>query len=257
MDQGIVERHHAGEGSSIHPPPAERPDGRPPGTDSARRPKIVLITSPKGGCGKTTLARALLVRAAQTELRAVGLDCDRQRTLAKWFTRRPEQVHTACLRVEEMEFSAWSSRIFDLAREVDAQGRPAAEVVVIDTPPSVEMAMGTIRAMIEAADIVLIPTQPSADDLEAVEPWMRSVKRINPRAAFVLSRANKQAKSTMEATARLLKAGRICPMPITDSEEVKRAHEVGCTVLDFTGGRTDVARRFEAVFDYVAQEVGV
>jgi chromosome partitioning protein len=220
------------------------------------KPKVILICSPKGGSGKSTLARAMLVRAAQTEHRTLGLDFDPQRTLAKWFARRPDAVRTN-IRVEPINFDDWSSWRFALMKEVDPEGRLMAEVVVLDTPPAVEMALGTFKAIVEMADMVLVPTQPSNDDIESTEPWMRAVKQVNPHAAFVLSRINKQAKSTVEAQAKLLKAGRLCPMSIPDSEEVKRAHDLGCTVLDLSGVRTDVPQRFEGVYDFVAQEIGL
>src|SRR3954467_13660420 len=52
------------------------------------RCRILLISSPKGGSGKSVLSRHILVSAAQASIKAIGLDFDRQQTLAKWGTRR-------------------------------------------------------------------------------------------------------------------------------------------------------------------------
>src|SRR3712207_4488057 len=52
------------------------------------RCRVLLISSPKGGSGKSVLSRHLLVSAAQAGVRAIGLDFDRQQTLAKWAARR-------------------------------------------------------------------------------------------------------------------------------------------------------------------------
>src|SRR5919199_1156326 len=52
------------------------------------RCRILLISSPKGGSGKSVLSRHLLVSAAQAGVRVLGLDFDRQQTLAKWAARR-------------------------------------------------------------------------------------------------------------------------------------------------------------------------
>src|SRR3954469_5306892 len=52
------------------------------------RCRILLISSPKGGSGKSILSRHLLVSAAQAGIHVIGLDFDRQQTLAKWAARR-------------------------------------------------------------------------------------------------------------------------------------------------------------------------
>jgi chromosome partitioning protein len=108
--------------------------------------------------------------------------------------------------------------------------------------------------MIERADLVLVPTQPSEDDIESVEPWMEAVRKLNSRAAFVLNRVNRQARSTTDYQNRLLATGRLCPILIPESEEVKKAHTLGCTVLDIIL-RSEVPKRFEGLYGYVAQEI--
>ena len=219
------------------------------------RPKTILITSPKGGSGKSTIARALAVRAAQLGHNVVALDFDAQRTLTKWFSKRPEEGRSN-IRVESTEFDGWSTRVFDLQNELDVAGRLTAEILIIDLPPGVEHAMSTVRGMIERADLVLVPTQPSEDDIESVEPWMESVRRLNDRAAYVLNRENRQARSTTDYQNRLLSTGRLCPILIPESEEVKKAHTHGCTVLDITL-RSEVPKRFEGLYSLVAQEIGI
>src|SRR3954468_23909023 len=53
-------------------------------------PRRLLITSPKGGVGKTGLSSNLSVAAALEGLRVAALDFDRQRSFARWWQRRPE-----------------------------------------------------------------------------------------------------------------------------------------------------------------------
>jgi chromosome partitioning protein len=218
------------------------------------RPKTIVVASPKGGCGKSTVARALAVRAAQLGRNVVAFDFDTQRTLCKWWAKRPDEGR-ANMRVEGLDFDDWSTRFFDLQKEMDSAGRLTAEILIMDLPPSVEYAMGPVRAMIEKADYVLVPTQPSEDDVETVEPWMESVRKLNPRAAFVLNRVNRQARSTSDYQNRLLETGRLCPILILESEEVKKAHTHGCTVLDINL-RSEVPKRFEGLYSFVAQEIG-
>jgi chromosome partitioning protein len=54
--------------------------------------KRLLISSPKGGSGKTNLARNLAVAAAAAGLKVATVDLDRQRTLSKWFGRRSTEL---------------------------------------------------------------------------------------------------------------------------------------------------------------------
>src|SRR5262249_60502679 len=52
------------------------------------RLRVVTLASTKGGVGKTTLASALAVRAAEECRRVALLDLDPQESLASWWTRR-------------------------------------------------------------------------------------------------------------------------------------------------------------------------
>jgi Mrp family chromosome partitioning ATPase len=96
------------------------------------RCRILLISSPKGGSGKSVLSRHLLVIAAQAGIHAIGLDFDRQQTLAKWAARRirtreafPDFVNTI---VEAVPLQDWRGA---LRRTIGYQ------LAIIDTPPSV------------------------------------------------------------------------------------------------------------------------
>src|SRR3712207_9318967 len=73
--------------------------------------RILLISSPKGGSGKSVLSRHLLVSAAQAGVRAIGLDFDRQQTLANWAARRARTRESfpafADIAVELAALQAW------------------------------------------------------------------------------------------------------------------------------------------------------
>src|SRR5688500_16538439 len=61
-------------------------------SDIELRMKRVLLTSPKGGCGKTELTKHLAVAAAISGLNVAVVDFDRQRTLTRWWKRRSESM---------------------------------------------------------------------------------------------------------------------------------------------------------------------
>jgi chromosome partitioning protein len=68
---------------------------------------IVLVSSPKGGVGKSTIVKNMAVCAAQAHLRVLAVDLDPQRTLALWGERRPK---TEVVQVEVLSstYDEWS-----------------------------------------------------------------------------------------------------------------------------------------------------
>src|SRR4051812_13586966 len=57
-----------------------------------RKMRVILVSSPKGGVGKTSISRNLAVAAAMGGLRVATLDFDAQGTLTKWWSKRTENV---------------------------------------------------------------------------------------------------------------------------------------------------------------------
>lgn len=48
------------------------------------RQSIIMLSSPKGGVGKSSLSRNILVLASRAGKNVLGLDMDKQATLATW-----------------------------------------------------------------------------------------------------------------------------------------------------------------------------
>src|SRR3712207_2826514 len=95
--------------------------------------RIVLLISPKGGTGKSSLARHLLVCGALAGLNVFGVDFDRQGTLTKWAQRREKLrqgiPEIPAVTVQEAEMAEWRQA---------AEAAAAYDLTVIDTPPSIE-----------------------------------------------------------------------------------------------------------------------
>lgn len=72
-------------------PPAAAEDGAPQAQPSGVMRRIVL-TSPKGGSGKTGTTRNLAVAAAMDGYKVATVDLDPQRSLTRWFEKRPDQA---------------------------------------------------------------------------------------------------------------------------------------------------------------------
>jgi chromosome partitioning protein len=221
------------------------------------RTKLVLVCSPKGGVGKTTIASNLLVRAAQQGIRALGLDLDRQRTLTKWFAKRPAEAQLFSIR--EATFSQWAALSREIrSNRIEQDGRLAYDLVVIDTPPSVEDHLLEVRNILEDADLTVIPTKPGDFDLESAIPWGRTVAGMGGKVVMVLNQINRQASSWQQAQNRIIKSRlSVCPVALPTSEDVTRYLDKGLALLDLTKARGDSMERFEAVYEFVAKEVGL
>lgn len=207
-------------------------------------PKFILVTSPKGGVGKSTVAQGLAVSAALAGLKVAIADFDRQQSILRWCRRRPSNVS----KVDAME-GRWDA--------VDGISAATAQhdIVVIDTPTSVEEHIGELKALLQLSSVILVPTGYSWADRESVVPWMKTVKAYAP-AAFVLNRV-RTVKALVDARRDLNRTGLICPVEIPTYEDVWQAQEVGLSAceIDRAKGGQDIASIWEFSQNLMRQEV--
>ena len=152
--------------------------------------RVVALAGTKGGVGKTTIAVALAVRAAEESKRVALLDLDPQESLSAWWDRRGKEKNPKLFEVD-----ATTEAIELLMSE-------GWEWVFIDTPPS---KLELIEPGIAVADLVLIPTRPSALDIEQVDIVVELCEAHGKPFAFVLNHAPPSWKLT-KSTADLSQA---------------------------------------------------
>ncbi|MCJ2012031.1 AAA family ATPase [Methylobacterium sp. J-076] len=145
---------------------------------AAARPRVVAVAVQKGGTGKTTLAAALSVAAAQAGERVTAFDADPQGSLGAWGALR-EGGEPLVDRVRPWEFAQFAAI---LAQQAE-QGRTLA---IIDTPGA---SIGGVAALLRLADLVLIPIRPSRLDLMAALPTIEVLagQGMGERIALVLN----------------------------------------------------------------------
>jgi chromosome partitioning protein len=140
---------------------------------------IISIQNQKGGVGKTTLAvhisHALALRDEPTLL----LDADPQGSARDWAAARKSQPPFSVVGLDRPT----------IHRDLPAIAKNYAHVI-IDGPPRVT---DLARSAIAAADLVLIPVQPSPYDVWAAQEVINLIKEAsvfkeNLKSVFVINR---------------------------------------------------------------------
>ncbi len=142
-------------------------------------PKVIAILNQKGGVGKTTLAVHLATALARKKRSVILLDADPQGSALDWAAARQGNP---LFPVVGLPKSSIHKELPTLAASYD--------IVVIDGPPRV---YDVARSAIMAADLVLVPVQPSPYDVWAAKEIIdllteASVFKPSIRKAFVINR---------------------------------------------------------------------
>ena len=208
-------------------------------------PKWLVITSAKGGAGKTTTARNLAVFAAHAGLSVAMIDCDMQASLTAWFQHRPD---------EAPPLEHYRVPMGEIAEAIGEIGsRTELDLVIVDTPPGVEAHPQAMRELVHRSDFILVPSGQGGPDLASVVEWMRFVRREGRKAAFLLNRTKRNAGSFGRAKLRLIEEGQLCPFDVRDLEDIQATHDIGLGVLEMRGANG--IEDLRGVWTYVRNEL--
>jgi chromosome partitioning protein len=184
--------------------------------------KTIVIQSQKGGSGKTMLAAHLSVEAERSGEAAWVIDTDRQGTLTHWHERRQAQT--------PQRLDVPIERIKAGLAKVAEQG---AAYCFIDCAPSLSPEN---MALLDVADLVLIPVRPSPSDLWAVAETVSRVKDAGKPFLFVIAQAKTQATITAQAVAALSQHGPVVQSFIADRVAYASAMTAGNTAPEEVRG---------------------
>jgi chromosome partitioning protein len=174
---------------------------------------VITVAQQKGGAGKTMLA-ANLAAAMAASRRVALLDIDPQRSLMRWHALRAKRTGAAVIGFSDV--SGWR-----LAGELDALRR-TYDILIVDSPPQIDT---DAKRAIRAANLVLVPLQPSPPDLWAAEGTLKLAAEERRPARLVLNRAPASGR---------LRAG-------VEADIARLGHSVLASVI---GNRTGFAAAF-------------
>ncbi len=179
---------------------------------------VITVANQKGGCGKSTLSAHLAVAFAQQGYSTMLFDTDPQGTSTHWHAQRKSND------IGLIATSGWRlTRDLSMARESN-------DIIIIDCPPHAEM---DIKVSVRAADLVLVPIQPSPADVWAVKETFNSISSESRQSMVVLNRVVQRANITVETKQKLQQLD----IPVAETEIGNRvlfaaSMENGLTVLD-------------------------
>ncbi|MEM7170162.1 MAG: ParA family protein [Pseudomonadota bacterium] len=125
--------------------------------------KSVLVTNPKGGCGKTTIATNLAVAFSSAGFPTALADADPQASSLDWLSSRPETA-------PGIEGLNWSKKIKRPGKKI--------ERLVVDSPAAMDPE--SLRELVRAVDTVLVPVLPSIFDARATATFLKGFADLKP-----------------------------------------------------------------------------
>ena len=135
--------------------------------------RTVALINQKGGVGKTTVALHLAAAFQAAGADSLVIDLDPQASAAEWHDARSEPLP----HVESIQ-PARLAKVIEHAVEI------GTGLLVLDTAPHAE---ATALDAARAADLVLVPCQPSIMDLRAMRKTVELLKLVKVPAFAVLN----------------------------------------------------------------------
>ncbi|HEY9876824.1 MAG TPA: ParA family partition ATPase [Leptolyngbyaceae cyanobacterium] len=210
---------------------------------------IVAVVNQKGGAGKSTVSVHLARWLHQRSESVLVVDSDAQQSSSKWLSRLEKEI--PCQVIQDPD--ALLDELPKLAKDY--------AWVVVDGPAALSE---TTRATILAADLAIIPCQPTGVDLESASDTVRLVqqaqriRRGEPEAVIFVNRAVKGTRLKDEAieVLRLFPNVKVIDRVIHQRQIIADCFGQNSTVFDLTGTPAGIARReMEELFEQVMEGI--
>jgi len=194
------------------------------------------LASRKGGAGKTTLASHLAVQAQASGAGPVALiDTDPQGGLAGWWNARAAST------------PEWIEPAGGLPAAIAGCRAAGYRTLLVDTPPSLSE---TIAEVLALADLIVVPVQPSPNDLRAVGGTVELAAASGRPMVFVINRATARARITTQAAIALSQYGAVAPVVIHARVDFATSMTDGRTAAEIDSASKS-AGEVAALWDYL------
>ncbi len=180
--------------------------------------RVIIFASRKGGSGKTTLLAHLAVQAMLGGEDVTVVDLDPQQSLKAWWDARPEDR----LKLAQFPVAEFPTRL--------AAVRHEPGLLLVDTPG---FEAAELQPLLETADFVVIPVQPTPNDLRAVGQTVQAVKAVGrDNFCFVVTRGVANARLTNQALMVLSHHGPVATTIIFNRVDYAGAMTDGRTIQE-------------------------
>ncbi|CAO5681522.1 MAG: hypothetical protein HEEMFOPI_01520 [Holosporales bacterium] len=179
--------------------------------------KVLTIANRKGGAGKSTCAAHIAMEAAKSGLKIILIDMDPQKTLEMWWGKRDEENPYLI-----------DTNAVELERVVDGLKNNSFDLCIIDTPGD---ASQNAISGIKVADLILIPSKPTAPDLTAIGRTISMVEDNKKPFCFVITQGINRAKATLQAASVLSQFGSLAPSVISNRTSYASAMGTGSSAV--------------------------
>ena len=182
--------------------------------------KTIIVSSRKGGAGKTTLSLNLSTLASQQGKKKVALlDTDPQGSVLFWHSLR----EAAYPDVRKAGFS-------DVTKQLAKLEAAGYDYVFIDMPPTDKQ---WIKDAMEHADLVLIPTKASPLDIHSASSTLEWASDAGSKVTWVINGAS-VLSSTPEIVFEQLKAtAKVCKTIVHERNDFVISVGLGKSVNEF------------------------
>ena len=203
--------------------------------------KVFVITSQKGGVGKTTHAGHIGVCLVSWGFSVVLVDTDPHAGLTEWWNDR------------EAEQPQLLSVSFDaLAASLELLKNAGVDFVIIDTPGQ---ATQGIEQLVKLADLVIIPSKASRHDLRATRKTVDLVEGAGKQMVFVLNEVRPRTRIEGEAILAIAQYGKLAPI-VHYRQDIITGMIDGRTIQEIAPSSPG-ASEIKSLSEYLIKQVGV
>ena len=192
---------------------------------------VIVIANPKGGVGKSTLATNVAGWLAHQGHAVMLGDVDRQQSSRQWLAQRPASLPA---------IRGWDTESGSLLRPPKGSTH-----VVLDTPAGLHGKR--LEAVLNLADRMLIPLQPSLFDIQATHAFVQALQ-AHPRAPEItMGLVAMRARDHTRAFDHLQQYLSTLPLPVVgylrDTQNYVHLAARGLSLWDVAPGRVERDRQ--------------